>query len=138
MAEKNLIINHKKIPYHGHFRADDIFSVINHALQERGYTKREKKSEELVTPEGRLYQLELRPFKVVSHFITLMIKVHCTFDNVTETTKEVSGVKQKFEQGEVEIYFDAWMITDYEHRWGETPFKFFMKGFINKYIWRSI
>ena len=48
-----------------------------------------------------------------------------------------SGVKQKFEQGEVEIYFDAWMITDYEHRWGETPFKFFMKGFINKYIHKS-
>jgi len=137
MGEKNLIINHKKIAHHGLFRADEIFATVNHALEERGYTKREKKSEELVSPGGRLFQMELRPFKVVSSFVTLMIRVHFTFDNVTETTKEVSGVKQKFEQGEVEILFDAWILSDYEHRFGMTPFKFFMKGVINKYLYNS-
>ncbi len=135
MGEKNLIINHRKVSHHGLFRADELFAILNHALEERGYTKREKKSEELITPNGRLFQLELRPFKVVSHFATLMIKIHCTFDEVTETTKEVSGVKQKFEQGEVDILFDAWLLTDYENRRGVTPFKFFMKGVINKYIY---
>lgn len=136
MAEQNLIINHKKIEYHGIFRTDELFSVLNRALQEKGYTKREKKNEELVTPAGRLLQMELRPFKVVSQYMTLMIKIHLTFDNVTDTAKEVSGLKQKFQQGDVLIYFDAWSITDHEGRWGTKPLNYFLKGVIHKYLYK--
>ena len=39
MPEQNLIINHKKITYHGIFRTDDFFNVLNAALAEKGYTK---------------------------------------------------------------------------------------------------
>ncbi len=35
----------------------------------------------------------------------------------------------------VNIIFDAWSITDYAHRWGMKPFFYFMKGFVNKYIY---
>ena len=136
MVEKNLIINHKKIVHHGIFRTDDFFSVLNAALAEKGYTKSEKKSEELVTPGGRLFQAELRPFKVVSQYINLMIKIHLTFDNITETTKNISGITQRFQQGDLLILFDAWSMTDYEGRWGTKPLNYFMKGVINKYLYR--
>ena len=136
MVENNLIINHKKITYHGIFRTDELFSVLNRALQDKEYTRREKKSEELVTPAGRLLQMELRPFKSVSQYMTLMIKIHVTLDNVTETTKEISGVTQKFQQGDLLIAFDAWSLTDYESRWGTKPLTYFLKGIIHKYIYK--
>lgn len=136
MTEKNLVINQRKIIYHGIFRTDELFSVIKNALQEKGYSYTEKKSEELVTPAGRLLQLELRPQKSVSQYITLMIKMHITLDNVTETVKEVSGMKQKFQQGEVLIAFDAWSLTDYEGRWGTKPLNYFLKGFVHKYLYK--
>jgi len=38
-CEKNLIINNRELKYKGIFLADELFSVINHALEERGYEK---------------------------------------------------------------------------------------------------
>lgn len=136
MTEKNLVINQRKIIYHGIFRTDELFSVIKNALQEKKYSYAEKKSEELVTPTGRLLQVELRPTKSVTQYITLMVKIHITLDNVTETMKEVSGIKQKFQQGEVLIAFDAWSLTDYEGRWGTKPLNYFLKGVIHKYFYK--
>src|SRR3990167_7071136 len=76
--EKNLIINNRELSYSGIFRTDELFTTLNNALDEKKYTKREKKSEELVTPLGRLLQLELRPFKIKTNHITLMIKTPLT------------------------------------------------------------
>ena len=136
MGESNLIINHKKIEYHGIFRTTELFSTLNHALEEKGYTKREKKSEELVTPGGRMLQLQLRPFKAASQYMTLMIKIHLTLDNVTDISKDISGIKQKFQKGDLLIAFDAWSITDYEGRWGTKPLTYFLKGLIHKYLYK--
>ena len=136
MTEKNLVINQKKIMYHGIFRTDELLSVIREALLEKGYSYLEKKSEELVTPAGRVLELELRPVKNVAQNISLMIRIHVALDNVTETVKEVSGIKQKFQQGDVLITFDAWSLTDYEGHWGNKPLPFFLKGVIHKYFYR--
>ena len=73
MTERNLIINQKKIVYHGLFRTDELLSAIKKALQEKKYNYLEKKSEELVTPTGRVLQLELRPTKNVTHYISFII-----------------------------------------------------------------
>lgn len=136
MTEKNLVINQKKIVHHGLFRTDELLSVIREALQERKYNYLEKKSEELVTPAGRVLELELRPVKNVTQYISLMIKIHVTLDNVTETVKEVSGIKRRFQQGEALITFDAWSLTNYEGRWGTKPLPFFLKGVVHKYFYK--
>ena len=136
MPEKNLLINNKKITYSGIFRTSEVLAEIRRALEEKGYTYLEKKNEELVTPEGRLLQLELRPVKQVSLYMQFMVKIRLTFDNITETMKEVSGVKQKYQQGDIVIAFDAWSITNHEGRWGLRPFSYFMKSFIHKYVYK--
>ena len=51
--ERNLIINNRELAYKGIFRVAELFSTINRALEEKGYTKREKKTEEIVTESGR-------------------------------------------------------------------------------------
>ncbi len=133
--EKNLVINNREFRYKGIFRADELFHVINNALEDRGYTKREKKTEELVTDAGRRSYIELRPFKEKTNYLIQMIKIKILLDHVTETTEEVKGIRKKFQQGDVEIVFDAWMLTEYQHRWGMKPVAFFLKGWINKYLY---
>lgn len=134
-AEKNLVINGRELKYQGIFRAEELFSALNRALEERGYEKREKKTEETVTTAGRKIYLELRPYKEKSNYAALMLKIKITLDEVTETTQEFQGHKQKFQQGQVEIVFDAWSLTDYEARWGMKPWAYFLKGLINKFIY---
>ena len=130
--EKNLIINNRELNYKGIFRTDDLFRIINRALEDKGYQKREKKTEELVTETGRKTYIELRPFKEKTNYVFLMIKIKILLDNITETVED----NQKYLQGDVTIIFDSWILTDYQHRWGLKPFVYFMKGLIGKYLYK--
>lgn len=132
--EKQLIINNRTIRYKGIFRVEDLFYVINQTLEEHGYQKREKRSEETVTENGKKIYVELRPFKVVSDYVRLMIKIKITADNVTEITEAVRGEKRLYQNGELNIAFDAWSLTDYSNRWGMKPWVFFLKGTIHKFL----
>lgn len=132
--EKDLVINGRELNYKGIFRAEELFRTVNLALNELGYEKREKKTEELVTEEGRKTLLELRPIKIKTNYVTLMLKIKILLNNVTETVEIMDGTKQKFQQGDVQLIFDAWYLTDYKDRWIMKPWNFFWKGLINKFI----
>jgi hypothetical protein len=134
--EKNLVIDGKTITYKGIFRIDEVFLVLNTALEEKGYTLREKKNEEMVGENGRRAFFELRPYKVKTNYVTLMIKVRITFDKVTESIEVVNGVKQLYQNGEVNIVFDGWSLTDYQQRWTMKPWVYFVKGIIHKFIYK--
>lgn len=134
--EKNLIIDNRELKYKGLFRVDDIFMAMNKALEEKGYQLREKKNEELVTESGKKAYFELRPFKVKTNYVTLMIKIKITLDKVTESVEELHGVKQLYQNGDIVIAFDAWSLTDYANRWGMKPWFYFMKGMINKFLYK--
>jgi len=133
--EKELVVNNKALIYKGVFRTEDIFHALNQAISNRGYHKREKKSEELVTETGRKIHVELRPVKHKASYVMHMIKIKINLDNVQEAVMEVNGLKRNYHQGDVEIIFDAWSMTELEDRWGMKPFVYFLKAFINKYIY---
>ncbi len=134
-AEKELIINSRELKYKGIFHVEELFAAINRALEERGYTKREKKTEELVTETGKKTYLELRPYKIKADYLSLMLKLRITLDNVQEVFEKVDHAKVRFEQGDITIYFDAWVLTDWQQRWSMSPLTFFLKGFINKFLY---
>ncbi|HIJ11829.1 TPA: hypothetical protein HA278_07250 [Candidatus Woesearchaeota archaeon] len=131
---KNLIVNGRNLEYKGVFKADELFATINRALEAKHYHKNEKRTEELVTETGKRTYVELRPDKHLSSYIEFIMKIKITLDNVTDIVEEVKGVKQKFQQGDVTIVFDSWVVTDYEHRWTMKPVIYFLKGIINKLI----
>lgn len=136
MVESELIIDNKEFNYTGIFSVKELFDLVNNHIDKLGYTRIEKKSEETVTPEGKEFYIELRPYKIKTNYITLMIKVKLHLTNVTDVDKEVQGIKQHFQQGNVKLVLDAWSITDYERRWNMKPWVFFMKAVINKYIYK--
>ncbi|MFH1683137.1 MAG: hypothetical protein ABIA37_05055 [Candidatus Woesearchaeota archaeon] len=136
MTEKNLVVDNKIITYKGIFRANEVLMTISDELKNLGYQEQEKKTEETVVPAGKSTYIELRPFKEKAAQMTLMIKIKIHFNNVVEVVKEVDEMKRRFQQGDVEIAFDAWSVTDYGKRWGMRPWFYFMKGFVNKYIYR--
>jgi hypothetical protein len=136
MAEKNLVINSRTIDYKGIFRMREIFKNINDSIETLGYTKREKKTEEKVTPEGKYFHVEIRPFKVKTSYDTVMIKIKIIAEDIIEVNKQIDGINTKFEQGNLRIIFDAWSLTDWESRWGMKPFVFFFKTLIHKWFYR--
>ena len=108
MTEKNLIINNRVLKYIREYSAlMNCFPPSTEAAGKRLYPAREK-SEELVTPLIMAHQLELRPYKISTNYITLMIKIRITLDNVTDAVRKGTEVKEKFQRGDVHITFDAW------------------------------
>lgn len=134
--EKNLVINNREIAYSGPFRVEAIFRTINTTLEERGYTKREKKTEERVQPEGRSTYIELRPWKEKAPEVMLMLKIKLHLQNVKDLFREEKGTKYTMQHGDVLISLDAWMLTDYEHHWRMQPFTYFLRGMINKFLYK--
>lgn len=135
-GERELVINNRQIRYSGIFLVYEFFDAINDSLKERGYTLREKKSEETVTESGKNYYLELRPYKSISSYADLLIKIKINLKNVTDSIQEHEESKRVYQKGDIHIAIDSWAITDYEHRWMMKPFTWFMKAFVNKYIYR--
>ena len=134
--EKNLVINNREIFYSGPFRADELFRTVNKVLEARSYIKREKKTEEQVQPGGRTTFIELRPFKEKTPEVTLMLKIKLLLQNVREIHVEKAGTKQKMQQGDITVALDAWMLTDYEHHWQMQPLTYFLRGMINKFLYK--
>ena len=134
-AEKELIINNRELKYKGIFHIEELFATINRALEERGYTKREKKTEEVVTETGKKVYIELRPYKIKTNYLALMLKIKINLDQVQEAIETVDYAKIRFQHGDINIYFDAWILTDWQLRWNMSPVTFFLKGFINKFLY---
>ncbi len=134
-AEKELIINNRELQYQGLFHVEELFAALNRALEERGYTRREKKTEELVTETGRKTYIELRPYKIKTNYLALMLKIKINLDKVQEAIETVDRARIRFQQGNITIYFDAWILTDWQLRWNMSPLIFFLKGFINKFLY---
>ena len=136
MSENTLVINNRELVYKGIFRSEDIFQLINKVLAERGYNKSEKRSEEINTEEGRKFYVELRPVKVKTSYLKLEMRMRITFDAVTSVVEEKQEVKSRYDLGDVHIIFDGWVKTDYKERWTQNPYSYFLKGWINKYIYK--
>ncbi len=135
-TQKLLVINNRELKYKGIFRADELFSAINRALEAKGYEKREKKSEELVTVGGKRIYIELRPFKEKNNYTTLMLKLKITMDNIVDKVETIHGHKRKYLNGDLLIVFDAWVLTDWEHRWAQKPWMYFLKMSFQKFVYR--
>lgn len=136
MGENTLVINNRELKYRGIFRSEDVFQTINKVLALKGYSKSEKKSEEVNTDNGRRFYVELRPVKVKTTYLKLEMRMKVNFDNVTSIVEERSGRKIRFDLGEVSIGFDGWVKTDYQDRWTQHPYSYFLKGVIHKYIFK--
>ena len=133
-GERRLVINNRVLSYTGIFHISELFSRINSALVEKGYTLREKRNEEVVTENGRNIFLELRPYKEMSDYILLLIKIRITLRNVTEQVQTLDGQTYRFDKGDVEIAFDAWSYTDFGDRWGGKALPYAISGIINKFF----
>ncbi|HLC91092.1 MAG TPA: hypothetical protein VJI15_04950 [Candidatus Nanoarchaeia archaeon] len=133
--ERNLVVNNREIEHHGYFVIEEVFHLINKALQDKKYHKREKRAEDTVTDEGYDVYVELRPYKEKTNYVTLMIKLRIHFKNVKNVVRQVPGGPKRFQQGDVFIFMDAWFMTEWEGRWGMSPVIFFLKGAINKLLY---
>ena len=137
MAERRIIVDHLKLSYEGLFNATELYALIDDFFREKGYDKREVKNEEQVTPNGKYVDLVLQPWKKITDYIRHIIRVDIKMFHLTEVEVEKDGHKVKLHKGRVNITFDGFLDSDYEHRWDQKPFYFFIRTIFDKFIYKS-
>jgi len=137
MAERDVVIERYRLTYEGLFNLLDLYTMIDEFFEDKGYDKRERKNIERVTPEGKYIEIQLEPWKKLTDYAKSVIAVRMIFSDIKEVEVEKDGVKVKMNQGKVQFVFDAFLETDYEHRWEMKPMFFFIRTIFDKYIYRS-
>jgi hypothetical protein len=137
MPEKKIVYQDKFISFEGLFNLKDLFRTIIKWFNEHGYDMFENKNYEEVYEDGKKIIFELIPYKKVSDYYKLEIRVFAVFESLKEVEIELHGVKQRLLKGRANFTFDAILVTDYEGRWETKPTYYFYRALIDKFIYRS-
>jgi len=137
MSEQMPVVQKRVIKYSGLFSAQDLYRTINEWLKDKGYDRREIKNEEHVKQSGKFIDIDMMPFKKMSDYAKSVIRLQIIMRDLKEVEVDIDGHKVLLNQGEVEIIIDSYLETDYEGRWEQTPFYFFMRTVYDKFLYRN-
>src|SRR3989338_2725986 len=135
MSERDIVVNKLRLTYEGLFSVSDFYRFIDEWFEQKSYDKREKKNIETVNEDGKYIEIELEPWKKVSDYAKNVIHVRIIFDHITEVEVEKEGKKVTLNKGKVHIVIDAYLETDYFHRWEGKPVFFVIRTIFDKFIY---
>ncbi len=137
MSEVRIIVDGLSLNYEGLFNVKDFYMMIDRFFWEKGYDKREINNLEKVEPEGKYIELELQPYKKLSDYAKIIIRIFIRMFDIKEVEIEVDGKKVKVNQGRLEILLDGFLETDYEGRWESKPSFVFIRTVFDKFIFKT-
>lgn len=136
MAEREVVIDKMRLSYEGIFKVTELYKLIDNWLREKGYDKREKRMAESVTPKGKFIEWEIEPWKKITDYAKIVIKLRVIMTDIEEIDIDVDNIKVKMNKGRSDFIFDGYIETDYENRWESKPVFFFLRTLFDKYIFK--
>jgi len=137
MTEKHLVVDQLKLTYEGLFDLSELYRLIDSWFYEKGWDKYEKMNQELVTPSGRQIRIILEPWKSISDYFKINIRIKINFIDIKDVEVEKEGQKIMINQGEVKIIFDGYVTSDRRGLWNNKPLYWFLSILFNKYIFHE-
>lgn len=137
MTETKIIIDNLGLNYEGLFNAKDYYKLLDNFFAEKNYDKREVLNMEKVEAGGKYIELEIEPYRKISDYAKLVIRIRTKMFNVKEVEVEKDGHKLRLNQGKVNILIDGIIQTDYESRWTDVPVRIFIRTLYEKFVYRK-
>ncbi len=125
------------LDYRGLIDVQDLYKLIDKWFKEHRYDKREIWNFEEVYEDGKQITLKLQPFRRISDYVRIEIRLTVTLKKLTEVIIEKKELKIKTMKGEAHFVFDTFIITDYEGHWETRPMYYFMKVLAEKFLYKS-
>jgi len=137
MAYKRLVLDQLKLNFEGIFDLNGLYRTIDGWFYEKGYDKYEKKNYEQVLPTGKDVEIELLPWKKITDYFKIIVRVRAKFVQIKDVEVQKDGVTLKMQQGRVMFIFDGYLVSDYDNAWESRPMLFFIRTIFDKYIFRK-
>ncbi len=137
MAETYFVTGRKEINFEGVVSVTDLHVTMDHWFREKGFDKFEVKVEEVVTKDGKYIEWLFEPWKKVTDYIKLIVRIHVRMYNIVEMMVEIDGHPVKMNKGKINIMTEGFMVTDYEDRFDHQPLYYFIRTLYDKFFFRS-
>ena len=137
MTERTLVVDQLKFTYEGLFNASEVYKLVDGWFYEKGWDKNEFMNQELVTPTGRQIKIILEPWKTITDYFKLVMRVKIHMNDVKDVEIEKDGQKIKVNQGEIRMIFDGYVLSDRQGIWNSKPIWWFLSILSNKYLFRE-
>lgn len=136
MSEKKLLIDGLELSYSGLFGIDGLLKTIDKVSEKLGYSKAEKRREEMIMPEGKELYMELRPTKVKTEYFALMIKIRMEITGIKDVEVLKDNMRTRSNEGRIHVLLDAWTTTEYEFRWEQKPLFYFLRNLFERFVYK--
>jgi len=136
MTEKKLVVDQQKLGYEGLFDLEELYKIIDSWFYEKGWDKYEVLNQEQITSTGKQVRIILEPWKSITDYFKIIIRIKLNFNDVTEIDVEKDGKKLRINQGQIRAIFDGYVLSDRKGRW-ETPFTWFLSIIFDKFVFKE-
>lgn len=137
MTERTLVVDQLKLSYEGLFDLAGLYRLMDSWFYEKGWDKYEHVNQEQVTSEGRQIRLVLEPWKAITDYFKIIIRIKASFNDIQDIEVEKEGKKIRLNQGEIKMVFDGYVVSDRHGKWHEKPLMWFLSIIFNKYIFKE-
>lgn len=137
MAETKTLMWLKPLKYSGLVDVKGLYKTIDKWLSENHYDKVERRNFEDVYEDSRQIVLELVPYKKITDYAKVEIRIYMEFTNLKDEVVEKGGLKQKYYRGDLFFSFDCFLVTDYENHWETKATYFFIRTIVDKFIYKG-
>jgi hypothetical protein len=136
MSEIRLVVDHQKLDYDGPFDLNDLVTMMQRFMIERGFDRKVAKDFELDTKNGKEVEWELHNWKKISDYSKFIFKIRMLVKNYAKVEAEKDKKKIKIGSGHIMIYFDGLMELDYFNKWDARPFLMFFRALFDKFVYK--
>lgn len=133
-GEKRLIVDQLKLAYDGIFDLPGLYRLIDQFFYDRSWDKWEKMNTEQVLPKGRQIKIEITPWKSITDYFKINMRVRIHGVDIKSIEVERDGAKVQLNEGKVMIIIDGYVTSDKHGRWESTPLWWFLRVLSDKYI----
>lgn len=137
MGERTLVVDHLKLGYEGLFNAPELYNLIQSFFFEKGWDIKELINQEQITPRGKQVRIVLDPWKSVTEFYKIFLKIKIHMTDLKDVEVKHEGQELRLNQGIVRITFDGYVFSDRTTKWTEEPFYWFLTMLGKKYFFRN-
>ena len=137
MPEIYTIERGKILTYSGLIDAKGLYTVIQKLFKQHSFDWNENKNIEHVYKDHKQLEMDLRPYKKISDYVMVEIKILITATDLTPIEIDIKGLKKKLYKGKLNIVFKAYLITDYESAWETKPFYYLVRMIVDKFIYKG-
>ncbi len=138
MAERRKVVDTRTLSYSGLFDGKEIYRLIKEQVADLGYdTWLEREHNEKTGKNGKQVELAYLPKLKISDYIELQLGIEIIYKNLKRTSVKYKGKSIKVDEGNLELNFEGYIVSDYFDRWEKGATNLFIRTIMDKFIFKS-